>query len=171
MPVLVSPLRLLALRVLGVVAINMMVEPAQISVRYSLSVAAVSLAALCGVMDVSLLVRVADFALCTFWVRVLEVVAPVVLWRSGGLSLAMAAGWVVVGRWCRGRIWRVPSGVRRILVRGVWWYRRSGVSSGRSGLLQGCAVLLVFGILVGCSCAPAVLYIWPFSSCGDRASV
>ena len=51
---------------MGVVAINMMVEPAQISVRYSLSVAMVSLAALCGAMDVSLLVRVVDFALCSF---------------------------------------------------------------------------------------------------------
>ena len=77
---------------MGVVAINMMVEPAQISVRYSLSVAAVSLAALCGAMDVSLLVRVVDFALCSFWVRVLVVVASVALWRSGGLSLA--AGWM-----------------------------------------------------------------------------
>ena len=65
-PELVTPLGLLVLRVLGVVATNMMVELAQISVRYSLSVAAVSLAALCGVMDVSLLVRVVDFGLCTF---------------------------------------------------------------------------------------------------------
>ena len=60
-PVLVIPLGLLVPvrrpRVLGVVAIYMMVEPAQISVRYSLSVVAVSLSALCGVVDVSLLRR------------------------------------------------------------------------------------------------------------------
>ena len=92
MPVLVTPLGLLALRVLGVVGINMMAQSAQISVRYSLSVVAVSLAALCGVMDVSLLVRVVDFILCTFWVRVLAVVASVALWCSSGISLA--TGWM-----------------------------------------------------------------------------
>ena len=54
-PVLVIPLGLLALRVLGVVAIYMMVEPAPISVRYPLSVAAVVSSALCGVVDVPLL--------------------------------------------------------------------------------------------------------------------
>merc|ERR1712166_384092 len=91
-PVLVIPLGLLALRVLGVVAFYMMVEPAQISVRYSLSVAAVSLSALCGVVDVSLLGRRVVDILRVFWVRVLVVVAPVALWRSGGLSLA--AGWM-----------------------------------------------------------------------------
>jgi len=91
-PVLVIPLGLLALRVLGVVAFYMMVEPAQISVRYSLSVAAVSLSALCGVVDVSLLRRRVVDILRVFWVRVLVVVAPVALWHSGGLSLA--AGWM-----------------------------------------------------------------------------
>ena len=46
-PVLVIPLGLLALKVLGIVAIFMVVELARIPVLYSLSVAAVSLAALC----------------------------------------------------------------------------------------------------------------------------
>ena len=61
-PVLVIPLGLLALRVLGVVAIYMMVEPAQISisVRYSFS-SSFS----CVVVDVSFLVTVVDFVLCT----------------------------------------------------------------------------------------------------------
>ena len=78
-PVLVTPLGLLALRVLGVVAIYMMVEPAQISVRCSLSVEAVTSSALCGVVDVFLLRgRVVDI-LRVCWVRVLVVVAPVAL--------------------------------------------------------------------------------------------
>jgi len=87
-PVLVIPLGLLALKVLGIVAIFMVVELARIPVLYSLSVAAVSLAALCRVVDGFLLQRrVVDFVRI-FWVRVLAVVAPVALWRSGGLSLA-----------------------------------------------------------------------------------
>ena len=88
-PVLVIPLGLLALKVLGIVAIFMVVELARIPVLYSLSVAAVSFVALCRVVDGFLLWRrVVDFVLHVFWVRVLAVVAPVALWRSGGLSLA-----------------------------------------------------------------------------------
>jgi hypothetical protein len=91
-PVLVIPLGLLALKVLGIVAIFMVVELARIPVLYSLSVAAVSFVALCRVVDGFLLRRrVVDVVLRVFWVRVLAVVAPVALWRSGGLSLA--AGW------------------------------------------------------------------------------
>ena len=92
-PVLVIPLGLLALKVLGIVAIFMVVERARIPVLYSLSVAPVSLVALRGAVGGFLLRRgVVDFVLRVFWVRVLAVVAPVALWRFGGLSLA--AGWV-----------------------------------------------------------------------------
>jgi hypothetical protein len=79
-PVWVIPLGLLALKVLGIVAIFMVVELVRIPVLYSLSVVAVSLAALCRVVDGFLLRRrVVDFVLRVFWVRVLAVVAPVAL--------------------------------------------------------------------------------------------
>ena len=92
-PVLVIPLGLLALKVLGIVAIFMVVELARIPVLYSLSVAAVSFVALCRVVDGFLLRRrVVDFVLHVLRARVLAVVAPVALWRSGGLPLA--AGWI-----------------------------------------------------------------------------
>ena len=88
-PVLVIPLGLLALKVLGIVAIFMVVELARIPVLYSLSVAAVSFVALCRVVDGFLLRRrVVDVVLRVFWVRVLAVVAPVALWCSSGLSFA-----------------------------------------------------------------------------------
>ena len=93
MPVLVIPLGLLALKALVIIANFMVVELARIPVLYSLSVVAVSLAALCCVVDGFLLRRRRmDCVLRVFWVRVLAVVAPVALWRSGGLSLA--AGWM-----------------------------------------------------------------------------
>ena len=88
LPVLVIPLGLPALLALGFVAIFMAHELASVSVPYSPFAVAVSPSALCGVVDVSLLIgRMVDI-LRVSWVRVLVVVAPVALWRSGGLSLA-----------------------------------------------------------------------------------
>ena len=93
-PVLVIPLGLLALKVLGIVAIFMVVELARIPVLYSPSVAAVSLAAYSLIVVDGFLLRrrVVDVVLRAFWARVLAINAPVALRRSGGLSLA--AGWM-----------------------------------------------------------------------------
>ena len=91
-PGLVIPLGLLALKVLGIVAIFMVVELARIPVLYSLSVVAVSFVALWRVVDGFFLRGRVDFVLHVLWVRVLAINAPVALRRSGGLSLA--AGWM-----------------------------------------------------------------------------
>jgi len=156
-PVLVIPLGLLALKVLGIVAIFMVVELARIPVLYSPSVAAVSLAALCRVVDGFLLQRRVDFVLRVFWVRVLAVVAPVALWRSGGPSLA--AGWVaaasasVLMLWAnlRRSFWRAVDGVWVWLVARAWLdVRRLLWAAGETcGALRGwCSHwFLSFGVL------------------------
>ena len=92
LPVLVIPLGLPALLALGFVAIFMAHELASVSVPYSPFAVAVPPSALCGVVDVFLLWWLVDVVVRFLWVRVLAVVAPVALWRSGGLSLA--AGWM-----------------------------------------------------------------------------
>ena len=131
-PVLMIPLGLLAPKVLGIVATSMGVELDRIPVLYSLSVAAVSLAALCRVVDGFLLRgRVVDFVLHVFWVRVLAVVAPVALWRSDGLSLA--AGWMVAASASALMLW---VNLRRSFGRAVdgvwvWMVSRAWLNVGR----------------------------------------
>jgi hypothetical protein len=174
LPVLVIPLGLPALLALGFVAIFMAHELALASVPYSPFAVAVSPSALCGVVGVFLLWWLVDVVVRFLWVRVLAVVAPVALWRFGGLSLA--AGWMAAASAAALVLWAD-------LVRSFG--RAAGCGSGRlfaRAWLNSSWLLQVVGVACGVACdvlfgwcARWLLFLagrmlWPFSSVVARVS-